>query len=85
VLTLFCDLKGGSALAKNAMTLEKLLDWRAGIEQLAHDFVAGRAAVDPRDPPRTCDRCGLHTLCRIQETLVVVGTEEDPDAEEDDA
>jgi ATP-dependent helicase/nuclease subunit B len=84
VLTLFSDLKGGSALAKNAMTAEKLLGWKENIEQLAQDFVAGRAAIDPRDAPRTCDRCGLHTLCRIQETLVTIGTEEVADEAEDD-
>jgi len=81
--TLFSDVKNGSALAKNAMTAEQLLDWRDGIEQLARDFIAGRAEIDPRDAPRTCDRCGLHTVCRIQETLVAVGTADDEDAEEE--
>jgi hypothetical protein len=37
------------------------------IEGLARDFVAGRSAVDPRDYPKTCERCGLQTICRIQE------------------
>lgn len=39
--------------------------WRTALERLAGDFSAGRAAVDPLDPPRTCRYCGLHTLCRI--------------------
>ena len=41
--------------------------WRDYIEQLARDFLAGRADVDPRDYPETCERCGLQALCRIQE------------------
>lgn len=39
--------------------------WRAALERLAEDFRAGRAAVDPLDPGRTCRYCGLHALCRI--------------------
>jgi probable DNA repair protein len=83
--TLFSDLKGVSALAKNAMTGEKLWDWKESIEQLARDFVAGRAEVDPRDPPRTCDRCGLHTLCRIHENRIALSAPDDGfESEEDD-
>jgi ATP-dependent helicase/nuclease subunit B len=67
-VTLFAGLKNTSSLAKNLMSLEQLLGWRDYIEQLARDFLAGRADVDPRDPPSTCKRCGLQTLCRIHET-----------------
>jgi len=56
-----------SPLAKNSLTAEQLLDWRDAIEQLACDFVDGRAEVDPREFPKTCERCGLQSLCRIQE------------------
>ena len=65
--TLFTGLKGTSPLVRNPFTAEQLLDWRDCIEQLAKDFVAGRAEVDPREAKRTCERCGLQTLCRIQE------------------
>ena len=65
--TLFTGLKGTSSLVKNPLTAEQLLDWRDCIEQLARDFLAGRAEVDPRESPKTCERCGLQTLCRIQE------------------
>jgi hypothetical protein len=41
--------------------------WKTYIEQLAHDFIAGRADVDPREYPETCKRCDLHAACRIQE------------------
>jgi probable DNA repair protein len=65
--TLFANLKGTSPLVKNSLTLEQLLGWRDSIEQLARDFLDGRAEVDPREHPRPCERCGLQTLCRIQE------------------
>jgi ATP-dependent helicase/DNAse subunit B len=70
--TLFNGLKSTSALVKNALTAEQLLDWRDCIQQLTRDFLAGRAEVDPRDPPKTCERCGLQTLCRIQENQPTV-------------
>ena len=79
--TLFAGLKSTSALAKNTLTAEQLIDWREAIEQLARDFLAGRARVDPRDPPDTCNRCGLQTLCRIHESQPALAhDEEDPDS-----
>lgn len=76
--TLFANLKNTSGLVKNALTVEQLLAWRDAIEQLARDFLAGRADVDPREQPKTCDRCGLHALCRIQERELVA--EDDTEA-----
>jgi len=81
--TLFPVLKSTSSLAKNCLTAEQLIDWRVYIEQLARDFLAGRAEVDPRDAPKTCERCGLQTLCRIQERQAVIEGE-DEGAEADD-
>jgi ATP-dependent helicase/nuclease subunit B len=78
--TLFSGLKNTSSLAKNCLTAEQLEDWREYIEQLASDFLAGHAEVDPRDPPKTCERCGLQTLCRIQERQAQIGGD-DEDAE----
>jgi ATP-dependent helicase/nuclease subunit B len=60
-------LKGNCGLVKNALTPEQLSEWKNEIEQLARDFLAGRADVDPRDFPATCERCGLYTLCRVRE------------------
>lgn len=77
--TLIAGLKNKSTLAKNALTAEQLIDWREAIEQLAEDFLAGRAQVDPRDPPSTCERCGLQTLCRIQENQIAAETEDESD------
>jgi len=64
---LFNSLNGNSQLVRDTLTTDQLEDWRQKIEQLAHDFLDGRADVDPRQPPKTCERCGLQTLCRIQE------------------
>jgi ATP-dependent helicase/nuclease subunit B len=80
--TLFHDLKGSSALVKNSLTLEQLLAWRQAIEQLAQDFVAGRAEVDPRDYPGTCERCELPVLCRIHETRAQIEAEDESDSED---
>jgi probable DNA repair protein len=68
VATLFAGLARSSALVKNALTAEQLIGWRERIEQLARDFLAGRAEVDPREAPKTCERCGLQTLCRVHES-----------------
>jgi probable DNA repair protein len=75
--TLLPNLSGSSALIKNSLTAELLIDWRSHIEQLARDFLAGRAEVDPRDYPKTCERCGLQTLCRIQENQSLTEAGED--------
>jgi probable DNA repair protein len=78
--TLFAGKKGNNPLVRNPFTLEQLLDWRKCIEQLARDFLAGRAEVDPRDAPKTCERCGLQCLCRIQERAAQL--EDDSEGEE---
>jgi probable DNA repair protein len=65
--SLLAGLSKRNALVKDPLTPEKLREWRMHIESLARDFVAGRSAVDPRDYPKTCERCGLQTICRIQE------------------
>ena len=77
--TLIAGLKSTTALAKNLLTVEQLEDWRDYIERMARDFLAGRADVDPRDYPETCERCGLQTLCRIQENRAAFEAEDEPD------
>ncbi|MGD0731865.1 MAG: PD-(D/E)XK nuclease family protein [Terracidiphilus sp.] len=78
--TLFSSLQNTSSLVKNPLSAEQLIDWREAIEQLAKAFLAGRAEVDPRDYPKTCERCGLQTLCRIQEYQL---SPEDEDSDEE--
>jgi probable DNA repair protein len=82
--TVFAGLKNNSTLMKNALTAEQLLNWRDCIQRLAVDFLHGRAEVDPRDAPKTCESCGLQTLCRIQEKGPVVGDESEDDEAADD-
>ncbi len=43
----------------------QLLEWRRVLEDLAEDFRAGKAEVDPK--PGACDHCGLRAFCRIRE------------------
>jgi probable DNA repair protein len=79
--TLFPSLKSVNSLVKNPLTDEQLSAWHDCIEQLAHDFVSGRAEVDPREYPKTCERCGLQTLCRIQEQQAQLEVEDDSEDE----
>jgi ATP-dependent helicase/DNAse subunit B len=65
--TLISGLSANTALVKQPLTDDEMRVWRAYIEEIARDFVAGRAAVDPRDYPKTCERCSLQALCRIQD------------------
>ena len=79
--TLLPTLGKTTALVKNPLSAEDLIDWRDAIEQFASNFLAGRAEVDPREYPKTCERCGLQTLCRVQESRLALGDEsEDEEA-----
>jgi ATP-dependent helicase/nuclease subunit B len=40
-------------------------EWRARVERLAAEFVAGRAIVDPR--PKACEYCHVVSICRISD------------------
>jgi ATP-dependent helicase/DNAse subunit B len=80
--TLLPNIPAKSGLARNSFSIEKLIDWREYIEQLARSFVDGRAEVDPREYPSTCERCGLHTLCRVHENQGALEGEEDANGEE---
>jgi ATP-dependent helicase/DNAse subunit B len=82
--TLFAGLKGTSSLVKNKLTDEQLQEWRECIEQLAKDFLEGKAEVDPRDPRETtCKYCDLQSLCRVQEREAQLEDEDDSEGEED--
>ena len=45
---------------------ELLAHWQRSLQQLAQDFLAGQAAVDPAEVRTTCRHCGLEALCRVQ-------------------
>lgn len=61
------ELSGTNSLVKRRLTAAEELNWKEYIESLARAFLDGRAEVNPRDYPKTCDRCGLQSVCRIQE------------------
>jgi probable DNA repair protein len=64
---LISDLNSRNALVNKPLREADLVAWRDYIETMARDFLAGRAEADPRDYPKTCERCQLQALCRIQE------------------
>ncbi|HVS26977.1 MAG TPA: PD-(D/E)XK nuclease family protein [Burkholderiales bacterium] len=42
-------------------------DWRVMLENLAREYLDGRADVSPKDYPKTCRDCDLGTFCRVKE------------------
>ena len=58
---------------------ELVAQWETSLQQLAGEFMAGEAAVNPQ--PGACDYCDLASLCRIKE----VSTGADPAACEESA
>ena len=78
--TLLPNLSGGSGLVKKKFTAEELMDWRDYIEEMAGAFLAGAAEVNPREYPKTCERCDLQALCRVHENRAAAA---DIDDEED--
>jgi len=79
--TLIEKLSANSGLMRNPLTAEQLMDWRDCIEQLARDFLSGKAEVAPRDYPETCEYCGLEALCRVQENQGATQEHEEADDE----
>ena len=79
------DLTGISGLVRLKLTGLDESEWKKYIERMAEDFVHGRADVDPRDYPKTCELCGLQSICRIQEPENRARVEEDEITEGDDA
>jgi ATP-dependent helicase/nuclease subunit B len=51
--------------------------WRATLERIVGDFLAGAATVDPR--PHACDYCHVASLCRIAELRAGLEDEEGAD------
>ena len=46
-----------------------LATWRAVLEALAREYLAGHAAVAPKNYPETCRHCDFPTLCRVRELM----------------
>ena len=56
---------------------ELLLFWRQQLNQLADDFAAGEAIVNPYDQDKSCQYCDLSGICRVQERTAEIGTNND--------
>lgn len=61
------DLTSNSSLVKNPYSQAIHDAWNEALLNLAHDFLRGEAAVDPKDGSMTCKHCSLPGLCRIAE------------------
>lgn len=48
---------------------EVVAAWRADLARIAAGFIAGAAAVDPKQYPNTCRYCDVKPFCRIYERL----------------
>ncbi len=53
---------------------ELLVFWRQQIDQLAADFVAGDAVVQPYDSLKSCQYCDLAGVCRVSESITAYGS-----------
>lgn len=80
--TLIAGLSNRSSLVRNPLTDAQLEEWRESIEALAQDFVAGRAPVNPREYPNTCEHCGLQAVCRVREQQEILAGGAETDADE---
>ncbi|HEX8811760.1 MAG TPA: hypothetical protein VF742_07185, partial [Terracidiphilus sp.] len=81
---LISGLHGANGLVKYPLTTEQLEAWRTTIEELALDFLAGQADVNPREMPETCERCGLQALCRVHETAAYMDGNESVEQDADE-
>jgi RecB family exonuclease len=48
-------------------------EWLSRVEQLAADFLAGRAVVDPK--PGACDYCHVTSICRISDRVAAASSD----------
>ena len=67
-------LPGVQTLAENRIAANQYADWkdlfegwRTMLENLAREYLDGRADVSPKNYPTTCRDCDLGALCRVKE------------------
>lgn len=48
---------------------QQINDWQMVLTSLSNDFSRGHAAVDPKEPPATCQWCHYKPFCRINEDI----------------
>lgn len=78
--TLISTLGPRRKLVSKPLTQDQISGWTRYISRCAEDFLAGRADVDPREYPETCQYCKLQALCRIQENQPQSGGEDGDEA-----
>ena len=61
------DVKIGEKSVLKTNFSDQITAWRAPLENLAADYIAGSAVVAPKKRVETCKHCELQTLCRIAE------------------
>ncbi|HYK36444.1 PD-(D/E)XK nuclease family protein [Alloacidobacterium sp.] len=80
--TLMADLPANSSLVNQPLDNAMQHAWRQALLQLAEEFLAGEASVDPKHGKESCTYCPLPGLCRVAETDQAI---EPDDAEAEDA
>lgn len=58
-------------------------EWRTVLTNLADDFAAGRAEVDPKSFAINCDGCGQRLICRVDPDALVDIHVDEPDLDEE--
>ena len=80
--TLMPALGGSSSLVRKRFTDEELEVWLNYIERMALDYVEGHAEVNPRDYPKTCERCDLQAICRVHENRADAEPEDEEESDD---
>ena len=66
------ELVRNSGLLNNYLNEGILTEWSSALKNLADQFLAGDAAVEPKSYPKTCGYCSLAALCRVAETVIPI-------------
>jgi hypothetical protein len=82
--TLLADIGNRSALATNPLDNAQLDSWRQVIERLGHEFLHGHAEVAPKNDLKTCEHCGLFSICRIHQNLRPEDLDSDQEEDQED-
>ncbi|MEC7640555.1 MAG: PD-(D/E)XK nuclease family protein [Nitrospinota bacterium] len=66
------DLKDGKTIGETKATActdwqEQMDRWKENLTALAAEFLSGKLEINPFERAKTCRKCGLNTLCRIDE------------------
>jgi probable DNA repair protein len=66
---------------------ETIENWRQTLHHMMSEFLAGNAAIDPKDGTRTCENsyCELQSLCRVDELVKQQKTRQEQDRLENSA